>query len=76
MVSSGLQNGDQVVVMGGAKVKPDQAVEVRALPPTGAAGSQAQNAQAPQQAGQNSVVAPKEESGAQAQAAQDTPKAQ
>lgn len=76
VVSSGLQNGDQVVVMGGAKVKPDQAVEVRTLPPTGAAGNQAQNAQVPQQAGQNSVVAPKDESSEQSQAAQDTPKAQ
>lgn len=36
VVTEGLVTGDAVVVMGGAKVKADQAVEVRVLPPAGA----------------------------------------
>ncbi|MDO4897401.1 MAG: efflux RND transporter periplasmic adaptor subunit, partial [Moraxella sp.] len=39
VVTEGLNNGDQVVVMGGAKVQPDQAVEVKvAMPALGQGG--------------------------------------
>lgn len=33
IVTSGIANGDRVVVIGGAKVKPDQEVDVKELPP-------------------------------------------
>ncbi len=45
VVTEGLVTGDAVVVMGGAKVKADQAVEVRVLPPTGAQQSTEGNAE-------------------------------
>lgn len=48
VVTEGLVTGDAVVVMGGAKVKPDQAVEVRVLPAGGQPESQAQESQDPQ----------------------------
>lgn len=65
LVTEGLKTGDRVVVMGGAKVKPEQAVEVRVLPPTtGEAGAmppqgQPEETQESQEesAGQNSVLA-------------------
>lgn len=71
VITEGLNTGDKVVVMGAAKVKPDQVVEVRILPPTNQIATpdesadsenttepaQAPQAPAPQQ-GQNSVIAP------------------
>lgn len=52
IVTDGIANGDRVVVMGGAKVKPDQEVDVQELPPTGSeanasAGTQPAPAQTP-----------------------------
>lgn len=42
VVTSGLNNGDKVVIIGGAKVKPDQEVDTRELPATtGEAGANA-----------------------------------
>lgn len=64
IVTDGLKTGDKVVVMGGAKVKPEQQVEVKiaqALPTTGQATTQEQAGQAtlpPQKAGQSSVLSP------------------
>ena len=71
VITEGLNTGDKVVVMGAAKVKPDQVVEVRILPPTNQIATPDESAdgenttepaQAPQapapQRGQNSVIAP------------------
>lgn len=61
LITEGLKTGDRVVVMGGAKVKPEQAVEVRVLPNTpneqGGAMPPAPTKQALDKAGQNSVLA-------------------
>lgn len=61
VVTDGLKTGDKVVVMGAAKVKPEQVVQVRVLPATNESGAKAAATQAPQQApsaraGQNSVL--------------------
>lgn len=64
VVTGGLKNGDQVVVMGGAKIKPEQTVQVVVMPSQtqAPADSNAPNGQSPKvatsQAGQNSVMAP------------------
>ncbi|WP_066801967.1 efflux RND transporter periplasmic adaptor subunit [Moraxella oblonga] len=69
VVNGGLQNGDAVVVMGGAKVKPEQAVEVNSLLSVGPQSNQkksdvstsADNADDKEDvAGQHSVMAPSE----------------
>lgn len=68
VVTDGLVNGDSVVVVGGAKVKPEQAVETRPYAPNAQAKQANPSAQAAppagnapkptEQAGQNSVMAP------------------
>lgn len=73
VVTEGLNAGDRVVVMGGAKVKPDQAVEVKIAEPNAQNAQTAEQPQEPQQGqaqdgqsqnpapsqeGQNSVMAP------------------
>lgn len=83
VISEGLKDGDEVVVVGAAKVKPDQAVETRPYAPEGTK-PQGDTAQAPvAQQGQNSVMAPKADStngkeapSSQAKGATDAPKAQ
>ncbi len=76
IVTDGLTNGDRVVIIGGAKVKPEQEVDVRELPPTtsqanGAAqANPAQGAIAP-----NAAPAEAEPNAAPAQAASATPMA-
>lgn len=60
VINEGLNDGDAVVVMGAAKVQPEQAVEVRILPPVGgqAKPQEAEPQEAPQpKAGQHSVMA-------------------
>lgn len=62
LVTEGLKTGDQVVVMGAAKVKPEQAVEVRIVPNANEGGQmqpmpQQGQAQQDKSAGQNSVLA-------------------
>lgn len=47
IITDGISDGDRVVVMGGAKVKPDQEVDVRELPPTGSVADASQDASAP-----------------------------
>lgn len=64
VVTSGLQTGDKLVVMGGGKVKPDQAVEAKVLPPTGGQAGESEPATpvpTPLKAGENSVLKPKTE---------------
>ena len=55
VVTDGLQAGDKVVVIGGAKVKPEQEVVAKPLPDANAAPAKpgAANAQTPQQAAKN-----------------------
>lgn len=43
VITGGLENGDQLVVLGAGKVKPEQAVEVQVLPPIN--GSEPESAQ-------------------------------
>lgn len=60
IITSGLKTGEKVVVMGGAKVKPEQQVEVKIAGAAPAGQGQSQTPQAGQavgQAGQNSVLA-------------------
>lgn len=61
IISEGLVDGDAVVVMGGAKVKADQVVEPRVLPPAGMHPEGEQSAEqvepAPAPVGQHSVMA-------------------
>lgn len=63
VVTGGLKNGDQVVVMGGAKVKPEQTVQVQIVSPNTNANTPPQNQPNTQIAptakvGQNTVMAP------------------
>lgn len=66
VVNGGLQNGDAVVVMGGAKVKPDQVVEMNSMLSVGSQGTQKKSDVAPMTdtpsdenaQGQHSVIAP------------------
>lgn len=64
VVNEGLVDGDAVVVMGGAKVKPEQVVEPRVLMP--AEHAQEAEQAPPEPAGQHSVMAPNRQSAAQA----------
>lgn len=67
VITEGLMQGDNVVIVGGAKVKPDQVVETRPYAPADqAAQNAAQGAAAqPAQQGQNTVMAPPSSSDAQ-----------
>ncbi|UTO05154.1 efflux RND transporter periplasmic adaptor subunit [Moraxella sp. FZLJ2107] len=47
IVTGGINNGDRVVIIGGSKVKADQEVDVRELPPAGVSQEQAQGQTAP-----------------------------
>lgn len=76
VINGGLKNGDQVVVLG-AKVKLDQVVEIRTLPPTGVIANQVvQGTQTSKQVGRNSVVAPKDDLDVHEQSVQKESKAQ
>lgn len=73
LVTEGLKTGDHVVVMGGAKVKPDQVVEMKivnalANDSSAKAGQQGQPPQANEQAGQGTVLANPQNNQANAQA--------
>lgn len=54
IVTDGISDGDRVVIMGGTKVKPEQEVTVRELPPTGSSANGA-----PVQAEDTPVVVPR-----------------
>lgn len=56
IVTGGINNGDRVVIIGGAKVKPDQVVEAKELPPTTTQADA--SAQAPAQAESQSAPTP------------------
>lgn len=63
VVTGGLNNGEQLVVLGANKVKPEQAVEVQVLPPAGAKGESESDEAGlsevvPAKAGANSVLKP------------------
>lgn len=61
VITEGLTDGEAVVVMGGTKVKPDQAVEVRVLPPAGGQPSEegeTDSEQAPQEETPSAPQAP------------------
>lgn len=63
VVTGGLNTGDKLVVTGGGKVKPEQAVEAKVLPPAGGASTEKMTEIEPSplspKAGENSVLKPK-----------------
>lgn len=63
IVTSGLANGDKLVVMGANKVKPEQEVEVKVMPPAGEVVGAKDEGETlpPSRVGENSVLKPKNE---------------